>query len=113
MYTVVSVINGLKEFFDEEIVQKVDGLGKWLVGAGLSMAMDNATNTFNELKANPMIKALGVIHDDDTIDIDMLYTKLKEQAQMHEAVTFQVPLIGAMTFRSEDLDHLYMDIKKH
>lgn len=113
MYTVTSVISGLKEFMDEEVVMKIGGLGKWLVGAGLSLAMDNAVNTFNELKANPIIHSLGIIHDDDTIDIDTLYQKLKEQAQMHQAVTINVPMIGAMTFRSEDLDHLYMDIKKH
>lgn len=113
MATLISVIDGMKEFFEEELIGKMSGLGKWLVGAGVSMAMDNAVNTFNELKANPMIKALGIIHDDDTIDIETLYTKLKEQAQMHEAVSINVPLIGAMTFRAEDLDHLYMDIKKH
>lgn len=113
MVTLVSIIDGMKEFFEEELITKISGLGKWFVGAGISMAMDNAVNTFNELKANPLIKTLGIIHDDDTIDIDTLYAKLKEQAQMHGAVSFNVPMIGAMTFRAEDLDHLYMDIKKH
>lgn len=113
MVTLTQVISGMKSFMDEEIVGKMNGLSKWLVGAGISLAMDNAVNTYNELKANPMIKALGIIHDDDTIDIDKLYAKLKEQAQMHEAVSFNVPLIGTMTFRAEDLDHLYMDIKKY
>ncbi|MCQ2242122.1 hypothetical protein [Treponema sp.] len=113
MSTIVSVIAGMKEFFDEELVMKLSGLGKWIVGAGISMYMDNAVNTFNELKENPLIKGLGIIHEDDTIDIDTLYAKMKEQAQIHGAVTFNMPMIGAMTFRPEDLDHLYMDIKKH
>lgn len=113
MTTVVSVIDGIKEFIDEELISKVSGLGKWFIGAGISLAMDNAVNTFNELKENPIIKTMGIIHDDDTIDIDMLYSKLKEQAAMHGAVTINVPMIGTMTFRAEDLDHLYMDIKKH
>lgn len=111
--TIVSVIDGLKEYAEEELVSKMTGIGKWVVGAGVSMAMDNAVNTYNELKENPVVKALGIIHPDDTIDIDTLYAKLKEQAQMHEAVTISLPMIGAMTFRAEDLDHLYMDIKKH
>lgn len=113
MTTLISVIDGTKEFFEEEMLMKMSGLGKWVVGAGISMAMDNAVNTFNELKANPLIKTLGIIHEDDTIDVDTLYAKLKEQAHMHGAVSFSVPMIGAMTFREEDLDHLYMDIKKH
>lgn len=113
MYTVASVINGLKDFMEEEVVMKINGVGKWLVGAGLSLAMDNAVNTFNELKENPVIHSLGIIHEDDTIDIDTLYAKLKEQAQIHQAVTINVPMVGAMTFRAEDLDHLYSDIKKH
>lgn len=113
MCTIVSVIDGIKEFFEEELLMKMTGISRWIVGAGLSMAMDNAVNTFNELKEHPVIKMLGIIHPDDTIDIDALYAKLKEQAQMHGAVTMQLPMIGAMTFRSEDLDHLYQDIKKH
>lgn len=113
MSTIVSVMEGTKEFFEEELLTKMNGLSKWVVGAGLSMVMDNAVNTFNELKANPLIKALGIIHEDDTIDVDTLYAKLKEQAHMYGAVTFNLPMIGVMTFREEDLDHLYMDIKKH
>lgn len=113
MVTLVSVIEGLKEFLDEELLMKLPGLGKWIVGAGISLAMDNAVNTFNELKANPIIKALGVIHDDDTIDIDALFMKMKDQAEKYGAVSLNIPMVGAMTLHAEDLDHLYMDIKKH
>ncbi len=113
MVTLVQLISGIKEFIDEEVIMKMSGLSKWIVGAGLSMAMDNAVNTFNELKSTPIVKSLGIIHDDDTIDIDKLYAKLKEQAQMHEAVSINIPMVGAMTFRAEDLDHLYRDIMKH
>ena len=69
MCTVVSVIEGIKEFFEEELVTKASGLGKWFIGAGISLAMDNAVNTFNELKSNAIIKTMGIIHEDDTIDI--------------------------------------------
>lgn len=113
MTTLVSVIEGVKEFANEELIMKMSGLGKWVVGAGVSMAMDNAVNTFNELKENPLIKALGIIHEDDTIDIDSLYAKMKEQAEKYGAVSLSIPMIGAVTIRAEDLDHLYMDIKKH
>lgn len=111
--TVVQVIEGLKDFFEEEVVMKVTGLGKWFIGAGISLAMENAVDTFNNLKANDIVKTLGVIHEDDTIDLDKVFTKLKEQADHYGAVTINVPMIGAMTFRAEDLDHLYMDIKRH
>ena len=113
MYTVVQVIEGIKDFIEEEVIMKVSGLSKWFVGAGMSLAMENAVETYNKLKGNELIMSLGVIHDDDTIDVDKIFMKLKEQAEQHGAVTLNVPMIGAMTFRAEDLDHLYMDIKKH
>ena len=113
MTSLVSVIEGLKEFFDEELVMKVNGIGKWIIGAGLSMFMENAAQTFNELKENPLIKSLNIIDNEDRIDIEKLYSALREQANKMGAVSFHVPMIGTMTIRTEDLDHIYADIKKH
>lgn len=113
MSTLTSVTEGVNEFFEEELITKINGLGKWVVGAGIAMFMENATKTFNELKQNPLIKSLGIIDEGDNIDVDKLYSHLKEQAQKMGSVTLNLPMIGTMTIRSEDLDHLYTDIKKH
>lgn len=110
MASLSQVINGLKKYTDAEILPKVPGLNKWLVGAAASMMLDNASNIFNELKQNPAIKAMNIINKDDEIDIDRLYECILEQAHK-SAVTFDVPVIGTMTLKAGDVERLYSLIK--
>ena len=104
------VINGLKAYLESELVSRVTGLEKWVVGAGLSMLLDNGINTFNVLKENEFIKAMEIVNRNDEIDIDRLYKYLSEQAKK-SAVTFKVPLIGSVTLKAEDVEKIYTSIK--
>lgn len=111
MYNYSQVINGLARYIDEEIVSKIDGWQKWIVGAGLGMSLDKGVNIFNELKTNPMVKALGVIDNNDMVDVETLYKNVKKQAH-NNPITFNVPMVGAMTLNESDVDKLYNYIKE-
>ena len=52
---------------------------------------------------------MNIIDSDDRIDVDLLYNELKKQAQKG-AITFNVPLLGAITLNDTDLDKLYQRI---
>lgn len=110
MYNYSQVINGLAKYIDEEIVSKIDGWQKWIIGAGLGMSLDKGVNIFNELKVNPMVKALGVIDKNDMIDVETLYHNVKKQAH-NNPITFSVPMIGVMTLNELDVDKIYESIK--
>lgn len=111
MYDLTHVINGLTKFIDNEILVKITGWQKWVIGAGAGMALSKSTNLFNEIKNNPMVKSLGVINNDDLIDVDTLYKELRKQAQKG-AITFDVPMMGALTLNEHDVEKLYMYIKE-
>ena len=49
MYEYNKVINGLSKYIDTEIVDKITGWQKWVVGGGLGIALSNGTNIFNQL----------------------------------------------------------------
>ena len=49
---------------------------------------------------------MGVIDDNDMIDIDKLHAEFAKQAQ-RGAITFDVPLMGALTLNAADVDKLY------
>lgn len=110
MYNYSQVINGLAKYIDEEIISKIDGWQKWIIGAGLGMSLDKGVNIFNELKTNPVVKALGVIDKNDMIDVETLYHNIKKQAH-NNPITFSVPMIGAMTLNELDVDKIYEAIK--
>lgn len=110
MESLTKVMNGLKMYLDEEMIANLTGLDKWIVGAGLSMALDNGVNIFNQLKSNEMIKSLEIINEADEIDVDKIYKYVKEQAMKCPA-TFNFPLVGAITLHGDDIEKLYMKIK--
>ena len=112
MVTYNQVVNGMSRYIDQEIVNKMQGLSRWGVGAlsGIVLSSKGA-NIFNTLKANPIIKMLDVIDENDMIDIDTIYTEIRKQAEKSPA-TFNAPMIGTITLTKDDVDKLYRLIKE-
>lgn len=109
MVTLAQVRMGAEKYIEAEILAKITDWRKWIVGAAASMALDNTTAIFNELKENPMVKALGIIDEQDNIDIDRLHAEFAKQAQKG-AITFDVPMMGPLTLNAHDVDRLYQYI---
>lgn len=110
MYNYSQVISGIAKYIDTEIVNKIVGWKKWVVGSGIGLALSNTTEVFNQLKNNEFVKMLGVIDKEDKIDVDKIYKEMKKQAKK-SAVTFDMPMIGAITLNEQDLDRMYELIK--
>lgn len=99
-------------WLDNEMIASLNGINRWIVGAGLCMALDNGVNIFNELKQNEMVKSLNIINEADEIDIDKIYEYIMAQAKKGPA-TFNFPLVGAVTMHDTDIEKLYMMIKNN
>lgn len=111
MVTYNQVVNGMTKYIDQEIINKIQGWQRWALGAGAGIMMTKGTNIFNTLKANPIIKMLDVVDENDMIDIDTIYTELRKQAEKGSA-TFEAPMIGTITLIKDDVDKLYHLIKE-
>ena len=111
MYNLGQVVGGISNYLDAEILGKITGWQKWIVGAGLGLSINKATNIFNELKNNAMIKTLEIIDDNDMIDVDTLYREVKKQARKGP-ITFNVPMIGNLTLNESDVDKIYNNIRE-
>lgn len=106
MVNLAQVQLGVEKYIENEIITKIVDWRKWVVGAGVSMALSRSTEFFNQIKDHPVVKAMGVIDDNDMIDIDKLHAEFAKQAQ-RGAITFDVPLMGALTLNAADVDKLY------
>lgn len=111
MVTYNQVVNGMAKYIDQEIINKIQGLPRWGLGAVSGIALSKGTNIFNALKAHPIIKMLEVIDENDMIDIDTIYTEIRKQAEKGSA-TFDAPMIGTITLTKDDVDKLYRLIKE-
>ena len=110
MYSLAQVANGANAYISSEIVEKLSDWRKWVVGAAAELLVANMAGVFNKLKTNELVKLLGVIDENDNIDVDKLYKHFKSQAQ-RGSITFNVPMIGAMTLNEGDVDAIYRHIR--
>lgn len=106
MVTLAQVQAGVEKYLETEILSKIPDWRKWVLGAGASRMLSRSTEIFNQLKTNPVVSAMGVIDEQDQIDIDAIYREFAAQAQ-RGAITFDVPLVGALTLTAADVDKLY------
>ncbi len=106
MVTLQQMQQGLSKYVANELTSKMNGAQKWIFGAGAELYIGNIAQIFNKLKAHPMVSALGVIDEQDQIDLDKLYTVVLHQAD-HGPMTIDIPMAGAFTFDRSDVEKLY------
>lgn len=110
VYEYSKVINGIAKYIDTEIVEKIVGWRKWIVGGGIGIALSNMTDVFNQVKNNEFVKMLNIVDKDDKINVEKIYKEMKKQAKK-SAITFDAPVIGAITLNEQDVDKIYEMIK--
>lgn len=106
MITLSQATAGIEKYLDAEILAKIPDWRKWVLGAGASRMLSRSTEIFNQIKNHPIVAAMGVIDEQDQIDIEAIYREFSKQAQ-RGAITFDIPLMGALTLNSGDIDKLY------
>ena len=111
MVNATQIINGVVKYIDAEILSKINGWQKWVLGAGAGIAVGRAGQIFNTIANHPMVKMLGVVDEQGMVDIDMLHKEFAKQAAKGP-VTFDVPMLGAMTINQNDVEKLYHYIKE-
>lgn len=100
------VMKGISNYAESEIMTKLPTMGKWVVGAGIGMAMDKAGAIVASLQNNKLVKASGIVDDEGNIDIDTMARHLKESASRYGKAYIDIPLVGNMAFSSDDIEIL-------
>lgn len=60
-------------------------------------------------KEKEFVKMMGIIGENDEIDIDKIYHEMKKQAEK-TSITFDLPFIGTITLNEQDIDKMYEHI---
>ena len=97
---------GLTKYLDAEFMQKLTGVQKWVFGAAAAMMLGNFGGVYEKVMTNPVVAMMGVIDENEHIDIDKLYRYFKAEAQKSPA-SIQLPGIGMVTLTEQDVDRLY------
>lgn len=105
-YSSDQVVNGIIRYADAEVMSKLPTSGKWVMGTALVLASNKIPLVIETLKENPIVNMLGIVDDNDNIDVDSLMMAMKKAADQYGSVTLEVPLVGKLMFSGEDIDHL-------
>lgn len=106
MATMTQIQNGIAKYVDAEIVSAMPGWQKWLFGAAAAIALENLPATINRWKDHELVRMLGVIDKDGSIDIQKVYHGIKRQSAKGP-VSFEVPGMGTLTLHDADVDKIY------
>lgn len=110
MYDLNKVINGVIKYIDNELLNKIEGWQKWAFGIVSGLAIKNANNIFEKLKNNPFISSLGIIDEENNIDIDEIYGLAINEARK-SSINVSIPMLGSINFDDTDVTKLYNYIK--
>ena len=110
MVTYVQLINGLSRYIDNEIINKLTGNSKILLGIGSGIALKKGENIYKLLQENSIIKMLDLIDKDGNIDIETIFEELRKQARK-QSIEIDIPIIGILKLNEEDITKLQTFVK--
>lgn len=110
-YTIEQLKKGLAAYLDAEFMPLIDdGFKRVMVGAGISIAISKYANIIPVLNENKFVKSLELIDSEGNVDLDTIVAAVQSQMPA-DGVSVDVPMVGAMRFKKEDVEKLYRTIK--
>ena len=103
------VVNGVTKYIDSEILPKVDGWSKIAVGIVLAGAVKKGDAVVEQIKTIPIVKMIGIVDEEDRVDVETIYEEMKKHIS-REPLRVELPMIGALTFNTDDVEKLYAHI---
>lgn len=106
MVEISKVKEGLLNYLDQRVFPKLPPQKQFVAGMTIGLIGDRAVAVMREIGNREMVKALGLM-DGNMIDVDRVVSAAKAQFEKQPELTIDVPLIGRLAFRVEDLRDLY------
>lgn len=103
------IVRGMAHFMDEEMLPQMTGMPKVLGGVGMGMFLNNAQHSLEAYKDKEWAKMIGLIDDRGEYCVEQVYEELLKQVR-REPIVFDVPVIGRITMREQDVSRLYQHI---
>lgn len=111
-YTIDQIKKGAASFLDTSLIPILPAKSwqRILYGAAIAMYINKIDQIIPAFGEMPLIKGLGIFKEDGTIDLDSAMPYIKKQMESG-SFDIDLPGMGSITFKGEDLDKLYDFIK--
>lgn len=109
MVRINSVAKGLANYIDTEILPKMGGWQRWVVGSAAGIALKWADRLITALADHPLIKAMGIIDSEGLVDLDLIHEEFARQAAKGPAV-IDITMNNELRLTAEDVEKIYRAI---
>lgn len=109
MVEIIAVRDGIVKYAAERMAPKLDSKGQFLLGSAAYYVAAKTENLLRAIESIPFVQVLGAVHDGQ-LDWDTLYSAMLAQMQRQGKLVIDVPLVGRMTFETQDLRDLHQCI---
>lgn len=107
-----SVQAGLAKFIDRDVVPRLSGWDRVLVGGGGGLLAARLPELLRQYAGHPIVAALGVCDvESGEVDVDALYNAA--QPYVSEPLPIKIPFVGiTIKISQRELDNLYAYIRE-
>ena len=105
-----SVIDGLNRYIDKNIYSNLNATQEFVARLVVGRINQNSEMVKQSLMSNGFFKTLCIIDSDGMVDIDNLLRDVRKEIDRQGSLQVEVPLIGKLTFRAEDVDEIKKEI---
>ena len=104
------VLDGIMRYLNREILAKMSSWQEVIARAVVGRFVENTDALKRSLINNGFVKTMGIIDYQGNVDVDGLLSGLKRELEKKGSVEVQIPMVGRIVFKPEDLDALRNDI---
>ena len=109
-YEIKKVIDGILTYMNNEIYSGFNVWQEILARVIAGRVISNEEAFVQKITNNGFIRTFGIIDSSGMVDVDGLAKDLKKEIAKKEKISFEVPLVGPMTFVPNDVNILYKTI---
>lgn len=102
---------GIADYAFQNIFPQLEPIKQFLAGTAMGALGSKAEMLIQQLSKNPAFVATGLIQENGMVDLDAIYKSAMEQMQRQGSLPVNIPMIGMVTFKAEDVGALYRAIK--
>lgn len=108
MVSIDKIEQGVAAYLDSELMPQLptNGVQKVIAGTAISLLIKRSGMILESYKNNQLVKMLGIMDSEGNVDVDILAEELKKNMPK-EGVKVDVPVIGTLTFKENDIEKLY------
>lgn len=115
MVTKEQFVTGIMTYAEKEVIPHLSTAGKWGVGTFIVLMTAKTQTIINELTSNELIRMLDIVDENGLIDEVRLSKALVQSAERYGKLQVNIPVLGTLTFNSQDIEMLtlYIDGGSH